>query len=232
MTIRPSVLDQWVPFSVTFESFLDFLYLDDEGLVTIGMGLLVDPQKYLAGIDFVFPATGKPAGPADVAAAWLKVKGLQKLAKGGGAAFASFTTIRATADSLTRAAQRKLAADVALLLPFFPAFAAFPAAGQLLILSMAWAMGPEEFAKWPHFCAAVNAGDWAAVAVPHGAPASCEMSEVGENASFHLRNLANLELAKAAAIAVEHELLDDLDVASIIAAARAYSAQTPVPGLT
>ena len=138
--------------------------------------------------------------------------------------------IRATRESLAKAAAYKLAQNETNVRKYFPGWDTFPAAGQMLILSMAWAMGSHAFGAWPHFCARVNEGDWLAVAVPHEDPSSCLMSEHGENDSFHLRNLASLELAQAAAFAVDHGLEEELDVDAVIAGAKvARAAERTAP---
>lgn len=219
--MRKAVGEQFFDFTIEFEADLDCLHLDVDGLVTIGPGLLVDPIALLAGIDFYWPSSGQRATAADVADAWNAVHHAQDLREEGGGHFAGLTVIRATRESLARVATARLARAESDLRRFFPGWERFPAPGQLLILSMAWAMGAGAFSRWPHFRAAVNAGDWAAVAAPRGVPASCQMDEARQNASFRLRNAADLELAKAAAFAVDHGLEDELDVAGVLARAKA-----------
>jgi GH24 family phage-related lysozyme (muramidase) len=223
--MRAAVARGWVRFSETFESNLDFLYLDVLGWVTIGLGLLADPVEMLArmGVEFYWPGPGRvSACTADVRAAHAAVKAATALERGGGVAFGALpgNAIRATPESLAKAADYTLAKNEANVRKYFPGWDTFPAAGQMLILSMAWAMGSHAFGRWPHFVARVNEGDWLAVAVPHDDPSSCLMSEHGENEGFHLRNLASLELAKAAAFAVDHGLEEELDVDALLAAAK------------
>jgi len=220
--MRQTVLDQFVMFTEDFESNVDWLYLDVDGYVTIGLGLFVEPVSQLTamGIEFVWPATGAPVARADVEKAWAKVKGMQYLREDGGGAFAPATSIRATKASLARAAERRLLGQEVTIRKLFPGWDDFPAPGQLLIVSMSWAMGPQKLRLFPNFCSAVNLGHWAAVAVPHGEPASCQMSEVGQNESFRRRNVANLELARRAVTALAGGGVDELDVPSVLAFAR------------
>jgi GH24 family phage-related lysozyme (muramidase) len=195
--MKQAVIDNFLTWTERFESFTTWFYLDIKGLVTIGFGNLVDPFATTAGLSFV-NADGTPASPAQVQGAWQAVKRLQGLAPEGGGTFARFTTVRATRDSINALCQGKLALIDKHVRAYFPEWDDFPADGQLLVCSMCWAMGDGAFAHWPHFVAAVNAGDWLAVATPHGTPASCQMSEVGQNASFKQRNAANLALATSA----------------------------------
>jgi GH24 family phage-related lysozyme (muramidase) len=221
--MRQAVMGGWVLFSTDFESDLDWFYLDVFGWVTIGLGLLADPYPlvHAMGLEFYWPSTGTEACTADVESAYRAVKAAKKLAGGGGKAFryVKGNEIRATRESLARAAQRKLLQNEVLVRKFFPAWDSFPAAGQLLIMSMTWAMGAEKWHEWPHFCARVNAGDWSAVDVPHDDRNSCLMSEAHQNESFQRRNLASRELARRAAAAVASGNLDELDVAEVLHAA-------------
>ncbi len=173
--------------------------MDVKGLVTIGYGNLVEPFSAVLPLAFTHP-DGSPATQSEVGAAWLTVKSQQSAAKLGGGHFARFTTIRATADSINKLCQAKLAEMESELKKFYPDFESSPAKVQLGILSMAWAMGPAFPATWPKFSAAVHAGNWS------DAAANCRMSETGQNASFHARNLANLTLFTAAS-----HTDDDLD---------------------
>jgi hypothetical protein len=55
-------------------------------------------------------------------------------------------------------------------------------------MSMTWAMGVGRFTAFPAFKKAIRDLDWIT------AVAQCHMSETGQNASFHRRNLANAAL--------------------------------------
>lgn len=228
--MRQSVVDQWVMFSEDFESDCDWLYLDVECFATIGIGLLADPFPlvHAMGLDFYWPSNSEPASSTDIENAYRVVKAARHLARGGGKAYRYVrgNEIRATKESLARAAQRKLRLNEAGVRRFFPGWDTFPAPGQALIMSMDWAMGTGRFVSFPHFCARVNAGDWAAVAVLRDDPNSCQMNEQNENESFHRRNCASLELARLAAAAVESGDLESLDVPAVLVRAHEMSAAT------
>jgi GH24 family phage-related lysozyme (muramidase) len=228
--MRQVVLDRSTEFTVDFEGNLLSPYPDIYGLVTIGPGLLADPMPLLnaMGIEFRRISDGQPASSDEVSVQWTLVKSKRALGKLGGAEFLRRVRpkIRATPESIERATQRKLLQNEVGIRRFFPGWDEMPAPGQLLIMSMTWAMGAGAWVHWPHFCAAVNAHRWADVAVPHGAPASCQMNELGENDSFRRRNAANLELAKRAASALAGGGVDELDVHAVLLAAYAATGQT------
>ena len=203
------MLDNFVSWTQTYEGYVSWFYCDVLGYVTIGYGNLADPYALVSGLTFV-NTDDTPSTPAQVLAAWKAVKALHALAPEGGGTFARFTSVRATKDSIIKLCAAKLAQLESQSRKFFPGWDDFPADGQLLVMSMSWAMGALAFAHWPHFCAAVNAGDWAAVAVPHGEPASCQMNEDGQNASFKARNAANMQLALNAAQAVTNGTVEAL----------------------
>jgi GH24 family phage-related lysozyme (muramidase) len=228
--MRQVVLGGWWTFTTDFESDLLSLYPDVAGWVTIGPGLLADPVQLLAAMDIEFRriSDGELATSEEVSVQWSLVKSKRALGKLGGAKFLERVPprLRATPESVERAAQRKLLQNEAGIRRFFPGWDAFPAPGQMLISSITWAIGAGAWVHWPNFCTAVNAGRWAAVAVPHGAPASCQMNEHGENDSFRRRNAANLELAKRAVVALAGGGVDELDVRSVLLAAYAATGQT------
>lgn len=168
------------------------LYLDAAGLVTIGIGNLVDPPNLLAGIEFVRP-NGERATPSEISQAWLAVHNAQAQRGIGGAKpfWKTLTSIRATEASIAALCDRKLTAAEAIALHWFPEWESWPWKAQLGVLSMIWAMG-DEFARFPHFVAACRDLNWAAAAV------ECHMSEVG-NAPLAERNRMNRFLFEDAA---------------------------------
>ena len=93
---------------------------------------------------------------------------------------------------------------------FFPDLDEWPADAQMGLLSMAWAMGPHFPRSWPHFSAACEVRQWEAVATPHGVPSSCQMHEAGTNASFKMRNAANLVLFGNADVVVARGIDPDI----------------------
>lgn len=199
--MRDAARAGFLGFTQRFEGATAYLYLDVKGLVTIGFGNLVDPVTLLSGLTFRHPDK-TPATSAEVLAAWHAVKGRVDLAQDGGGAFAGLpgNAIRADEASILALCQRRLARNDLSLAVWFAGWSGFSADAQLLIHSMAWAMGTNEFVRWPHFVSAAIEGRWWDVATPHGVPASCQMDEARQNDSFKRRNAANLVLAQNATI--------------------------------
>lgn len=208
--LRDSVIRAFPAFTRKFEGLVLHFYLDVKGLVTIGLGNLQDPIVSPL-LDFRHKVTGELAEHQDVMAEWAHVKALQALREKGGAAFEEYTRFECTEESLDELVQGELLHFEAVLKSFFPDLEQWPADAQLGLLSMAWAMGPYFPRTWPHFRTACEAWQWEIVAQPHGSPASCQMREEGQNASFRMRNQANHVLfcnaAQVAARALSPEKL-------------------------
>lgn len=136
------------------------MYLDVFGLVTIGIGNLIDPLP--VGLQMVNKTTGQPASDSDIQAEWARVKNAKVLIPLGWRAFQRICTLQMTDDGVAQLVQHRMDTNEAYLLRRFSTWDSWPAAAQLGTHSIAWAAG----AGWlaPHFDAAVKAGDWQACA--------------------------------------------------------------------
>ena len=155
--MRAVVLDSFVSWSSKFEGRCMWMYLDLLGLVTTGVGNLVDPPMLLQGLDFVRADGFTPTTGNEISAAWLRVKNEQahKNIGGGQKFWQDLTSIRLTKTSLDRLIARKLATNETIIRAWFgPRWDTYPADAQLGILSMAWAAGAGIFQKeFPRFTA-------------------------------------------------------------------------------
>jgi GH24 family phage-related lysozyme (muramidase) len=199
----PSVLSSFVSFTQKFEGFLDFMYLDVKGLVTIGYGNLIDPIDEALALTFEAKANpGTPVSADAVRAEWNVVKSRTDLKLRGGVIYGTITKLQITRPSLDALMQRKLGAFESILTQRFPTFGTWPADAQLGAMSMSWAMGPAFTGTWPKFTEACLAGDW------NGAADNCKMNDVG-NPGLKPRNAANDTLFRNAAQAVSQSLALD-----------------------
>lgn len=195
------------------------MYLDIKGLVTIGVGNLIDVEKvgdtkslkklleeliklpfvYKPGLDVKNP--GQKASVADIEAEWKLVKEKQELAKQGHTAFARYTKLKLDQNAIkdlvlkkADAMERELKTD-----PSFMNFDQWPADAQLGLLSMAWALGASKIRLgWPNFkaaCLKQNFDDMAN---------RCHINDVG-NPGVAPRNDANRYLFKNAAAVQANE---------------------------
>lgn len=176
----------WDAVSQTFVSFSEplagkvlWMHQDERGLVSIGIGNLVDPVELAVAL----PERGAPyydkydrAPPvteAQIRADWDRVKH-DPVLMGNWRAAEAVTRLRITEDSLTVLVGRQIAEyedHMSGQVAEFVNFPNWPADAQLGLLSMAWAMGPA-FAsggRWPEFRAACANEDW------FGAAANCHM---------------------------------------------------------
>ncbi|HYE94276.1 MAG TPA: hypothetical protein VEA38_24805 [Terriglobales bacterium] len=177
-------------FTAAFEGVCPYLYLDNIGLVTTGIGNLVDPIEHALTLPFYRP-DGSLATPSEIAAAWRAVKARTDLAMRGGTVFARVTALRLTPEGIQRLVVGKLAEmNGHLVTRLGKAYTDAPADGQLALLSMAWAAGP--YFPYPRLIAAVKAGDW------ETASEECELRAAVVNASLRERNRANRVLFRNA----------------------------------
>lgn len=176
------------------------MYLDVEGLVTTGVGDLIDSVPAAVELTWTVRATGQQATLEQIETEWHHVKGLQGMKGAGGKAFRGMTSLDLTSESLAKLIEDKLVEAETCLRQSFPDYDSWPADAQLGVLSMAWALGPE-FARWgwPHFRSAALAQDWTEAAD------QCRMKEEG-NPGVRPRNDADQILFRNAAWVASHGL--------------------------
>jgi GH24 family phage-related lysozyme (muramidase) len=203
---RASVANSFVSWSTPFEGYTDYPYTDAEGLVTVGMGNLIDTlapgqtlhvncghgTKTPAGLSApTAAARALPWTGGNIATDWARIKsawpGVQSTACKG------ITSCRLDKATIAHLILYQMVKNEAEIIKDIPGFAKAPADAQLTVHSMSWAMGPGQFAhSWTAFRNAMNSGDYAAAAAQSG------MRGVG----IGMRNLANkLLLLNSAAVA-------------------------------
>ena len=187
--MRDSVAAVFPAFTETFEGHTTYLYLDVKGLVTTGRGNLVDPLSAALALPWQNP-DGTPASRDRISAAWMTVKTAKAIEQRGGAAFASLTTIRLSAQAVDDLTTAKLRSNDEILAARFAGWEGLPADAQLAVHSLAWACGPAF--RFPRFEAALASRDWAECAV------ECHLDETG-NPGLAPRNAANEALFLSAA---------------------------------
>lgn len=189
-----SVQDAFVDFSTQFEGKVHFMYLDIKGLVTVGIGNLIDPVDAALNLPFVHKSDGSPASQDEIQTEWNTLKSQPDLAQKGYKACAPLTNLMLTDDSIAQLVTAKLNQFASTLQSTseFSTMDSWPADAQLGLLSMAWAMGPAFGSSWPKFRAACAASDWSTAA------ANCRMSETG-NPGLKPRNDADVLLFNNAA---------------------------------
>lgn len=179
-----SVRAAWHSFSEPFEGRVPSMYLDILGLVTCGVGNLIDPVSEALKVPFYRDDDGGRATPDQVRSAWHALKERQDLKRRGVSYARALTRLHMREDDIDALVASRLASNEAFICKWLPSFPTIPADAQLAILSMAWAVGAGFNRKFPTFTKAALAGDWFA------AQASCTIREEG-NPGVIPRNRAN-----------------------------------------
>jgi GH24 family phage-related lysozyme (muramidase) len=215
-----SVKTAFSSFTNTFEGRIHWMYADVKGLVTTGVGNLIEPVAAAVALPFQH-ANGVAATAAEITAAWQDIKnnGLT-LGAAGANACATRNDLRLTDAAIDNLVSSKLASNEATFLRSFPDFESWPADAQLAGMSMSWALGPAFAPSWPKLSAALKAKDWKTAA------ANCSISTTG-NAGVAPRNVADQALfTNAAAVAASTADPSVLYYPGTVPAAAAGTSQT------
>jgi hypothetical protein len=137
--MQASVSAAWRQFNEPIEGLTSWMYLDVKGLVTTGMGNLIDPLAVALTLPWV-AADGTAASQGDISAEWNRTKGNLILAHQGAQAAKAIATLSLPLGAIDKIIQAKLARDEALVTsyPPFAGFEGWPADAQLGLLSMAY----------------------------------------------------------------------------------------------
>ncbi|WP_236790950.1 hemopexin repeat-containing protein [Amycolatopsis sp. GM8] len=186
-----SVREFFPRFSEPFEARLSFLYQDIKGLVTTGIGNLVDSPEEAAALPFVHKDTREPATREEIVAEWHLIKDTPGLAHAGAGAAKRIHTLELPESAIDELVHQRFDLNETRLAAFFPGWADWPADARLGAHSIAWA-GAFFPTRWPDFTAAANSGDWLKAA---------DQSHLSEDGNLGVapRNKANRTLFQNAA---------------------------------
>jgi GH24 family phage-related lysozyme (muramidase) len=172
--IRASVLERWHQYSEPLEGRVHSMYLDILGLVTTGVGNLIDTPAQAALLPWHHEKTGAPATRAEIHMAWAALKKRKDLASRHWKYAAELNDLRLTDAAIDALVSSKVQSNAAYLAKtYFLDFANWPADAQLAALSMAWAVGPGFPAKFPNWTKFAKVQDWVS------AKACCKIREAG-----------------------------------------------------
>lgn len=183
--LDPAVRASWIAWNAPFEGRVSHLYLDTRGLVTTGVGNLVDPISLALPLPWQTPG-GAPASLRQAQADWWRVKSLPKGLPAGH--YSSPEALVLTDEAIDELVLHRLDVDAVALERTFPDFPDWPAPAQQAVLSLAWACGTGWPVEFPHCAAAVAAQDWTSASQRCG---------IHGNAA---RNAADIALFEQAAI--------------------------------
>ncbi len=217
--LHESVLDIFPSFSKEFEGYVHHMYLDVKGLVTTGIGNLIDNSKQAVSLPWRKGKEGPLATQEEFFDHFYYLKGRGDLRtrhyKYAADAFAQrFGYVLVLSDDdIDKLVEQKLLANAAHAAKQWNNFPFFPADAQLALMSMYWALG--SLTKFPNCSRLVAKEDWLGCAV--GAPArttdkgwqtasyACKIKEDG-NPGVIPRNKANVMLFRNAADSVRYGL--------------------------
>src|SRR5271166_2170857 len=158
--LKPAVTQAWFKFNVPNEGYCDFMYTDAKGLVTTGMGNLIEiqgqnaPSPDVYGLGWLHRGSGAPASQAEIDAAWHTVKSAYPSVTS--AACKSLTDLYLPKDAITKLVLSKVKSNNDALAAMFPNMSSWPADAQMAIHSMAWAMGTGGVASFKRLVSALN----------------------------------------------------------------------------
>lgn len=198
--MHESVLKVFPSFSTRFEGRVHSMYLDILGLITTGIGNLIDTPEETARLPWFHEATGERATEAEIKAAWHQLKARQDIKTKHWRFAAELNDLRLTDEAIDELVEAKLKSNEAYLKSrYYPGWDDFPADAQLGILSMAWALGPGFPRTFKNFTRHVLAGEW------NHAIVACKIREEG-NPGVVPRNAANRVCFSNADVAMRKEL--------------------------
>jgi hypothetical protein len=152
-------------FLTQYEGKVNFMYLDVRGLVTVGIGHLVDPVNMALKLEFGHKGGG-PASAGEITAEWQTVKSRKDLISKGSAAFGAIThltltdkgievMVKESANAIENYIKTNASAQT-----FYGNFDRWPADAQLGFLGVAWGGIPLPQFGWHEFPKACRDEDW------------------------------------------------------------------------
>ena len=136
-----SVIQNFVDQQIGLEDLLLFMYLDSKGLVTTGLGNLLEPISNALVLPWKRP-DGSLATPSEVIAEWNKVKFRTDLISPvGGRLFEPVTTLRLTKEDVANLVRQRFALNEEQLVKRYGNYPELPAPAQAGLHSIAWAAG-------------------------------------------------------------------------------------------
>jgi GH24 family phage-related lysozyme (muramidase) len=205
--MKKVVSDIFWAHNVPMEGYCNYPYPDVKGLISTGVGNLVDPVQYMTPLPWKHK-DGTPATKWEIEAEFKRLKAMaigpdgkptKDCLRGGG-----WWKDKATLQLSEQAIRDLVASKLRTMVSYFKGrvgekvWDSYPADAQLAILSMCWALGPAF--NFPKFMAHLKARNWL------GCADECKMQEAG-NPGVIPRNKKNRSLFLNAA-AVEKYGMD------------------------
>jgi hypothetical protein len=169
--MHQSVIMALPDFLKQFEGKVNFMYLDVKGLVTIGIGNLIDPINMALKYEFSPKGGSGVASSGEVTAEWQTVKARKDLINAGSSAFNNITRLQLSDRGIKSmvldgaAAIENYIKTNASARTFYGNFDNWPADAQLGFMGVAWGGIPLPQFGWHKFPDACKDEDWDAASV-------------------------------------------------------------------
>ncbi len=204
--MKRSVREAFIPWTTQYEGRVPWMYCDVKGLVSTGIGNLIDTIAEAARLPWLKP-DGTRASYQEIADEWSLIKNFPNAARLGHKAVEHVAKLRMTNEQIDKLVMSKVLEMEDYLIHErhdggFPAFDQWPADAQLATLSMAWACGPAF--RFPKLAAALRDWDFETAAL------ECKMVEK-DNPGVAPRHKADKELylnaARVMALKLDPEVI-------------------------
>jgi len=162
----------------TYEGFVSWLYCDDRGFVTVGIGNLVRSPDDAVALPMHWKDTGKTATDEEKRAAWIAVNdAFRKTA--GAVHYRRCSDLRITnAFALELVKQRLQSEFLPALRKLYHSFDTWPKSAKRAEIDMVYNLGVHGLSKFANHVAALQRGDFTTAA------AECVRSEPGATAAI------------------------------------------------
>jgi hypothetical protein len=164
--MHASVKTALYDFLKQYEGKVNFMYLDVKGLVTVGVGHLIDPVNQALKLEFRRKGGNSPVSAGEITTEWQTVKSKRELIPKGGEAFAAVTSLELSdngiklmvashANGIEEYIKKNASAS-----KFYADFDNWPADAQLAFMGVAWGGIPIPQFGWHKFPEACRVQDW------------------------------------------------------------------------
>jgi GH24 family phage-related lysozyme (muramidase) len=168
--MHQSVKNALPDFLAQYEGKVNFMYLDVKGLVTIGIGNLIDPVGQALKYEYSTKG-GSTVGSADVISEWNTVKARRDLIQKGAPAFDGITRLQLSNNGVSKMVKDHAGAIENYITTngtakqFYGNWDNWPADAQLGFMGVAWGGIPLPQFGWHKFPKACQDADWDTAAI-------------------------------------------------------------------
>lgn len=152
--------EQYHQFSAPLEGRVPTMYADCLGLITTGVGNLINTQQSALALPWLL-ADGSKATSGEVLTDWNKLHANPSYyAARKWTVYTKTMLCHLSDEAIDALVQRQLDLNEAIIRKRFPKWDTFPADAQLAIMSMAWAVGAAFYQKFGNLAKLIDAENW------------------------------------------------------------------------